>query len=67
MLLGLRGGGLLFESDPVGTFIGGLEWGIRIDIKLGKTSTIRFIPFAIQMEKEGLYTQATMFSLLLSL
>ena len=67
MLLGLRGGGLLFESDPINTFRGGLEGGIRIDIMLGKTSTIRFIPFAIQMEKEGLYTQATMFSLLLSL
>ena len=67
MLLGLRGGGLLFESEPIGRFMGGFEGGIRIDIMFGKTSTIRFIPFAIQMEKEGLYTQATMFSLLLSL
>ena len=59
--------GIIFGADPIGTFIGGLEWGIRIDIKIGKTSTVRFIPFAIQVEKEGLYTQATMFSLLLSL
>ena len=66
MLLGLRGGGLLFESDTIGTFIGGLQWGIRVDIMLGKT-TVRFIPFAIQTEKDGLYTQATMFSLLLNL
>ena len=66
MLLGLRGGGLLFESEPIGTFIGGLEGGIRIDIILRNT-TIRFIPFAIRMEKDGLHTQATMFSLLLRL
>ena len=59
--------GILFGADPINTFRGGFEGGIRIDIMLGKTSTIRFIPFAIQMEKEGLYTQATMFSLLLSL
>ena len=59
--------GILFGADPINTFRGGFEWGIRVDIMLGKTSTIRFIPFAIQTEKEGLYTQATMFSLLLSL
>ena len=66
MLMGLRGGGWLFQSDPIGTFKGGLAWGIRVDIMLGKTM-VRFIPFAIQTEKDGLYTQATMFSLLLSL
>ena len=65
-LWGIRGVPL-FGSDPIETFMGGFEGGIRVDIMLGKTSTIRFIPFAIQIEKEGLYTQATMFSLLLSL
>ena len=58
--------GILFGVAPINSFRGGLEGGIRVDIMLRNT-TVRFIPFAIQMEKEGLYTQATMFSLLLSL
>ena len=65
-LLGLRGGGWLFQSEPIGKFKGGIEGGIRIDIILRKT-TIRIIPFAIQIEKEEFYTQVTMMSLLLSL
>ena len=59
--------GIIFGAAPINSFRGGIESGIRIDITLGKTSTIRFIPLAVQVEKEGLYTQATMFSLLLSL
>ena len=58
--------GIIFGSDPIDTFRYGLEGGVRIDIMLRK-ATIRFIPFSIQMEKEGLYAQVTMFALLLSL
>ena len=62
-LLGVRG--ILFGADPIGTFIGGLEGGIRIDIMLGKTSTIRFIPLAVQAG--DLFYRQVMMSLLLSL
>ena len=63
-LLGLQSGDPAFEAAPIGTFKGGMESGIRIDVAL-RWTTIRLIPVAVQLGRS--HFRHRMMSLLLRL
>ena len=45
---------LLFEEERIRQFHGGIEWGVRVDLALRKT-TLRFIPLGFQSGGSGYF------------